>query len=835
MPPRGIHLAAPLVLPSLRIASMNMPVLPIHIPSLSLVVGGFHLTATSIILDEQGLSIGTTSLTLPGALRSLADSVTLINVRVNTSGHITAGQVIVEDLLRFHLFGARFQITGLRLSSNALIAQSARATLPPIFHVSSNLTVDHFAIHGDGHVDGSIADVQFQLGDIVACATRVRFTNTGILIDRAMARFPYLQGAVTLSTFSYDGAHVSSQKVSGSLTLSPITLGAVSIEATAAVMLVVEKNVIDYDFIGTGLVTLPNVGQLTAQIEIGAVDSTHPAHLYHAHVMVTLAHPLPIGSTPLRLRSISGDVVSEKMRPVTYTFGVTGKFATADGGFLLQGSLSGVFATDGNIGAHGDATLLHLVTGHIGLCVRFIARRDGVCAVSLNPHGAVATSTGAYFALHGETVFRAAKTGTLVVDAYGHLFADHGAQLSAVAQVNATVPDGFFTWGVPPCGFISHGTGSLGTFRHNKAIVTGIKATLNGHLSCGAYHPSFTRHVFINTSGRVDLSGDSRYNPIGGSTLPTAPPRGNAPGGGYGASRNVSTHSGTFKIASSQTDTVFTLLWRAGHPSLTLIDPIGRIFTATHPGSGNHAFQTNNPRALPRHFRHGVALYVPSPRPGTWHVQVRNVMQSTHFRFTTNGTVQPVMLLGAAGILPRARVAQPSRPVVLVRGTLTTHVENATVSLYYVPANGRMPGTLIATDVRVRNSTWQFHWDTRTTPSGLYSVYAIVNNGKGPAIMGQSTGMIRVRQSTRPDPPRDVDQVVQAHRFDLHWQPPSHAALVAGYYVHWREGSRGLWHRLNVGDALRYALNRVRTDVRYHIAVSAYDVRGHESTLMQAR
>jgi len=199
-------------------------------------------------------------------------------------------------------------------------------------------------------------------------------------------------------------------------------------------------------------------------------------------------------------------------------------------------------------------------------------------------------------------------------------------------------------------------------------------------------------------------------------------------------------------------------------------------------------------------------------------------------------------------------VANPAAPSVMLAGTLSGAPVGSAVSLFYTSSptlrlGGRAvsntTGTLLADPAPVHNGRWSYRWDTSAVPSGTYYVYARLDNGAGADVVAYGAGTVRVEQPPHPDAPRAVVTLALSRDGSLEalWAPPVRAALLAGYRLHWRPlpathgrgAVDGRWRMLDVGLAQSADLGGLTPGRAYQVAVSAYDLDGHESGLATAR
>ncbi len=245
------------------------------------------------------------------------------------------------------------------------------------------------------------------------------------------------------------------------------------------------------------------------------------------------------------------------------------------------------------------------------------------------------------------------------------------------------------------------------------------------------------------------------------------------------------------------------------------------------------------------------------PQAGVWRVRLGGVRAGQGYRVEVQAqrpATRPVLRVArpAAG---QRLVANPAAPSVMLAGTLSGAPVGSAVSLFYASSptlrlGGRAvsntTGTLLADPVPAHNGRWSYRWDTSAVPSGTYYVYARLDNGAGADVVAYAGGTVRVEQPLRPEAPRAVVALALPHSGSLEalWAPPVRAALLVGYRLHWRplpaHGAHGTsavsgrWRALDVGRAQSADLAGLEPGRAYQVAVSAYDLEGHESGLATA-
>ena len=69
----------------------------------------------------------------------------------------------------------------------------------------------------------------------------------------------------------------------------------------------------------------------------------------------------------------------------------------------------------------------------------------------------------------------------------------------------------------------------------------------------------------------------------------------------------------------------------------------------------------------------------------------------------------------------------------------------------------------------------------------------------------------------------------QADSVSITWSPPVPSNSVAGYKIYWGHASRGYTERVDVGDALTWAVTNLSPSLTYYFAITAYNASSNES------
>jgi len=848
---------------------------------------GFAVEVGDMRLDNTGLNIGASRLDIPdNIIQGLSQAgITVSGLHISPDFKMTGGQIAGHTNLAFTLFGAQVSVVNLAFTQDAISADQVGVTMPAALGGSGPWTLNHFVLHSDGSVDGAITtpSFSFKLADFGVNAPQgATFSRDGLMVPRLELTLPIFQGGFALDNLVYDGHSIRAGGGGGTahVALPAISAGDFTIlQADADLSMDVNSGTgqIEYALTGHGTLGIPGVATLNADLQIGSVGGDYPSNLHSAALNIEVpAAGIPVPPIFV-INGLSGALhITGAPAHVVYTIQLGIDVQTADAGFLLRGNGALTFASDGNFGFGLTGQALRFINAKGGICVRFTARHDYVCESALSNHGhAVDTSpnsTGVYAELSGDIPVGPAH---LSGDLYGHLWLDgDGPEIAASVGINATLPAGSFSsisapfslfgWtpgiSILPCDIKLNAETQLGKFNYNDGTtqytLRGIKGTVSGNL-CDllkgdkSFLLAFDNsgvHTYLDNQAASFSLVDYSLSDAGRDVayLRTLLPNGDS------TIQRVKVLAAPLharqavipvRIVPGERDVLFTLVRKAGAPSLTLTAPDGTVYTLASPGLGAQAYHVTDPRALQPGYVAADALYVPAPRAGLWHVTVGNLHGGEGYQFGLQGSVPPPTLRVTAPAADRTLVANPTATL---RGQLNGGGPFRSLALSYTTApttvlGGRTvpnyAGQIIASDVRAdSHGRWSYRWDTSALPAGAYYVYATLNNGAGPSVNGYSTGMVRVVQPARPAPPRDVTEVRQNGQLRLMWSPPARAGIIAGYKLHYRiVGSRSsVAYTLDLGNLQSATLNEADPLARYEIGVSAYDLAGHESATAPA-
>jgi len=764
---------------------------PVRLPDVSLkLLHRFTLSITATTLFTDGLRIGRADLTMQSPTRNPCTQDTadgpviplgsIDNLYIAPDLTTSGGQITI------FLYNAEVRATDVLLSStDGFRAARVSLTMPPALGVRVSVSGRQVGVTPQGTVSGTIDAFDFTIGArpdrpqgaLSGHVEGAYFGENGVTVDRAGMRLAIVGAnavGFNIEGFSYDGVQMRLAHADAEITLPNIRVGGVEFTAYARLSLTAGANGIIYHFIGGGNVAVPALGRLSIHVEIGSVTAEHPSNLYEVALRVDAATGIPIASTPFVLKGIRGGLKIEAGsggEPV-YTFSLGARIESAASFIsgLFEAEITGVVTTDGDLGLKGDGTLLRVINGHAGLCIRLSNNAGGSCGDVITAHQNLLQGVGAYVE----------ATGGAEIPYFGSLRLD-----DAYGALSGNTIAAHFDGSGSIAGISGQATGEFGRFRYVDGTIWGIKARVTGSflgvsVTQGGFFGlpfhvalfSLETYTLIQPGGGgasllPRLAGQAPANRLTGQT-PANRLTGGVASGAEPFSRDArtgvpaipaSTITGAFRVVPGQTATFLTLAWRRGAPTLTLIAPDGRVLSLGHPGPDARLLHSANARALPAGTRALVGLYLDHPTAGQWQVRVGNVRGNEGFIFSMRGAPPEPTLAVIAPRRGQALVARGTRGHVDIQGTLEGAAPGDTVGLFYTAAptlalhGRRLPnyaGALLAAAVPVHRGHWLYRWNTGALRGGRYYVYATLNNGLGPEIDAYGAGSVVVAPATHP-------------------------------------------------------------------------------------
>ena len=764
---------------------------PVRLPDVSLkLLHRFTLSITATTLFTDGLRIGRADLTMQSPTRNPCTQDTadgpviplgsIDNLYIAPDLTTSGGQITI------FLYNAEVRATDVLLSStDGFRAARVSLTMPPALGVRVSVSGRQVGVTPQGTVSGTIDAFDFTIGArpdrpqgaLSGHVEGAYFGENGVTVDRAGMRLAIVGAnavGFNIEGFSYDGVQMRLAHADAEITLPNIRVGGVEFTAYARLSLTAGANGIIYHFIGGGNVAVPALGRLSIHVEIGSVTAEHPSNLYEVALRVDAATGIPIASTPFVLKGIRGGLKIEAGsggEPV-YTFSLGARIESAASFIsgLFEAEITGVVTTDGDLGLKGDGTLLRVINGHAGLCIRLSNNAGGGCGDVITAHQNLLQGVGAYVE----------ATGGAEIPYFGSLRLD-----DAYGALSGNTIAAHFDGSGSIAGISGQATGEFGRFRYVDGTIWGIKARVTGSflgvsVTQGGFFGlpfhvalfSLETYTLIQPGGGgasllPRLAGQAPANRLTGQT-PANRLTGGVASGAEPFSRDArtgvpaipaSTITGAFRVVPGQTATFLTLAWRRGAPTLTLVSPAGRVLSPGHPGPDARLLHSANARALPAGTRALVGLYLDHPTAGQWQVRVGNVRGNEGFIFSMRGAPPEPTLAVISPRRGQALVARGTRGHVDIQGTLEGAAPGDTVGLFYTAAptltlhGRRLPnyaGALLAAAVPVHHGHWRYRWNTGALRGGRYYVYATLNNGLGPEIDAYGAGSVVVAPAAHP-------------------------------------------------------------------------------------
>ena len=768
---------------TLPLSDQNSLLLPIVLPNLNVRAGGLQLTAYENVLDREGVTVGTAGVTFPRI-----GSGTAYDLRITRAGNVSAGSLEVDAL------GGFVAADDIAFERGAgLRAGSASFSLPARLG-GSQLDFRDLRIDSNGALHGTLEGGRLMIGNIAAQFTEAKVDEKGFSIGSAKLELPdYLGGSTLQATnLKWDGQRMTLDEASGELNFA-LSGGKVKLQARVDLKLDGRGG---YEIGGKGRVVGPGSPpffEAAAEVRIRSIDCkpapgpcTNAAFLQRAELEIVTPTPIPLGTTGLGIRGLSGKIQASQRNPrrdaegnvhgVVYTFGIGASIVTIPNRAVFDGEVKGAISTNGNFGLTIDGTILKFVQVHGGTCVIFdTLGSDAVCSDALTPaHQKEVVGPGAYVdaevkagVAYSSSVAR--FSAQLKADAFGR-FVRSGGQ----SYVDATLSGDFTASAGGRFLPDVEGTGSLsaqlGRFRKPGGGETlGIKGKLYANLRATSLGitKSWTeeRSIFVNDEGELTEENVNAYNLV-------APTAANPKRAAKIAARQDGDDTYEFDVERGQTQTMVVLSAKQGSPQLELTTPGGQQVTVTGPGElraapGADRDELRDIYSVHTRVPHSVSVYLPDAQPekGRWSARPVNVTPGEFSIDVVGNEPLPRLAVTHPG---RATKVTRRRPAVALRGTLSRARSGSTVTLYAdrggtcarrrgVPVRSGA-ALAIARNVPVRNGSWKRRWNTRKVPGGRYMIMAELNNGPEALVVACAKAPVDVVVKRKParkrKPPR---------------------------------------------------------------------------------
>ena len=192
--PGGLQLAARLpLLSSLPVDASDNLRRPVHLPDLSLVLAGFPVTAAGTTVDTDGLTVMTTTLTLPNAFGG--SGVEAHDLRIGTDGSISGTATFAAQDASFAIGAFALDASGITLTRDGLGASTLTLMLPRDLvpsGVDNTLVGHNVQLNADGTFGGSVSlpDTSALLDGFPVALRQVSFDGNQLAIGGASYTLP---------------------------------------------------------------------------------------------------------------------------------------------------------------------------------------------------------------------------------------------------------------------------------------------------------------------------------------------------------------------------------------------------------------------------------------------------------------------------------------------------------------------------------------------------------------------------------------------------------------------------------------------------------------------
>lgn len=273
-----------------------------------------------------------------------------------------------------------------------------------------------------------------------------------------------------------------------------------------------------------------------------------------------------------------------------------------------------------------------------------------------------------------------------------------------------------------------------------------------------------------------------------------------------------------FDLPAGLSGTLFKLAWSSGDTDLHLSRPDGTLIT---PDSVD-----DHPDV--RYFKDTVGLQaifsVVEPEAGAWTLDVTNAGDIGGYEVQhLNTTSRPVIAL----IEPSSDVTGGSVEVTWTDADMDSGAE---VGLYYDNDREGADGDVIATGIPADDPADSYTWDTTGVPSGVYYVYAKIDNGENAPVIDYSVGRAIVIDPDAPavstdiaaGPGENVGELV------LSWIA---GRVVEHFLIGLTSDPAGEFYDVRIAgdDETETTLTGLVPGQQYRLAVATVDAAGHVS------
>lgn len=275
----------------------------------------------------------------------------------------------------------------------------------------------------------------------------------------------------------------------------------------------------------------------------------------------------------------------------------------------------------------------------------------------------------------------------------------------------------------------------------------------------------------------------------------------------------------TFEVPAALDKVLIRLVWETGDTDFNLITPEGTEITPD--------YAAGHPDEVIYMKGHGEAWYgIKNPSPGIWQVEV----------FNSEGIGAYTVSVYSLNSPPQIEITEPSTKVtadgsITIGYTARDADDTAKISLYNDTDREGGNGVLIVDNLLENDTTGGYTWDVSGVPSGIYYIYAVIDDGKNAPVFTYSTGAVEVVHSDAPPTPTGFSGTVSGTTVSLRWDSMPN---VTGYKIYYTDDPTHFTYKnsLPLSNAFTsYQLGELRPETAYRFAISSFDFQGRESPM----
>jgi len=645
-----------------------------------------------------------------------------------------------------------------------------------------------FALDHKGVVSGTLSSLDLSVASCALSLTDATLSNAGFHVASATLTLPSALGGSS-ATVKDVLITPSELKIGGGvvkINLPNIKVGGAKgfkIEGASA-ELALENN--KYKFKGEGTLVLPNLAG-RGDCAISVSFELHSMSLHQACLKISgTCAKMPIGQTGFFLTGIGGCVTfNENSVAIDVSVDIESGLTVPSLGAAISGSPAAHIDTAGEFGLSGNLKVFSYQAANADLKLN---QREGLRGtINISIHG-VLDGTSKLHVWKDRSTFHFTGSGTVMVSVpKGGIYHNCAEVCLPLAGCATTCLD------VPPSKVNLGNVGiDFGEFKTDGSRVYGLK----GSASYMGYSTAF----FVDARGNISFGGDlSQYKLVEQAA---------------GAGLKVLTAE-TIPVTVGPAESVFFVLaWLQGNPTLSLIDPDGRVITADTAAVDPNIFYTSTiTQSL---------FSIVNPSPGVWQAQIGNIEGDEFYRFVALGANIPPTVT----VIAPSNLGESGDHAYTVSWQASDPDDVPEIALYYDDDDVGNDGTLIAQDIPATQSSYV--WDTSEVPTGEYYVYIVADDGKNAPVTAYSAGTVSVTNTEPPAAPVGLSASPDLRAIVLDWTPNSEADI-AGYKVHYGTAS-GLYNQVtDVGSSVGFMQRGLMPGMRYYFALTAYDTSGNES------